>query len=774
MYQSTYSSLKIGYVLFILLFALLFISAFTYLPLFSQFIQKNENYLQKTLSSQASIIANVIQQNDSKKSTAEPLKLQLNRYYENSKLLSGDETLLLFQSGVNNSLEILLKTGAQISISELDMVLPFATEEPNKISKKFNGTHIEFVAYENLAAADENLNNIERQLIIVKKIDLLQTPFANTLLYTLLGIFLMLIMSWILIKIFAKQHYVNSQESLYKDLLQCSHDWIWEVNEQNKFVFSNDEVFHITGYHPENLMEYGFKDLITADTPKKDLSKWQQKVMLKQPFNNIEISIKHHNGNSLFLLLSGQPILNNNDELQGYRGLARDITALRDSHGKHPMEYTDPLTGLYNRQYFIDKLTKLLDKYHQTKQIHSAAVVFIDLEDFKRINQIHSQDVGDEALAQIGERLKTSTPKEHILSRYSGDQFVVLFQASSQLSNKDFTAMLEAFMEKILQTIHPPLVIDNETLQINSSIGAAQIPQDGKTITEILSHADDAKNHARRRGSNTYEFYDLETQRVLDKKIKTSGELANAIDKNELNLYYQLQFTHGKVTGMEALLRWQHPELKKILSASDFMPHIKDKEQIHLIDEWVVNKAAKDIALIHKELEQAPMVSINLSTQRLFSVGLTEIIENAIKRNFLARDTFAIETSENLLAADLKESSKIISKLNQFGVHTVIDHFGTGNMSLANLQSLGISAIKIDKSFIDNITTNHSDLQMCRAIIQLGQSLKLQVIAEGVETDSQKKILLNEGCKTMQGYNFIQPLPLDKVVYLLKHKPELL
>ena len=263
------------------------------------------------------------------------------------------------------------------------------------------------------------------------------------------------------------------------------------------------------------------------------------------------------------------------------------------------------------------------------------------------------------------------------------------------------------------------------------------------------------------------------TNMTINKKIKTAGELDHAIKNNELILHYQLQFNDDKVSGMEALLRWKHPESKRIISAADFMPFIDDRKQIHQIDKWVINQVASDIAKMGRIMTKAPRVSINLSNQEVFSEDLSNLIEFAMKKHFLAGNTLNIETSEDLLTADIGESNKIIQNLKKLGVCTIIDHFGTGNMSLSNLQNLGVNAIKIDKSFIDNITTNHADLEMCRTIIQLAKSLKLQVIAEGVETEAQKRILNAEGCRIIQGYVYTQPAPIDKVIQLLTEHPEI-
>jgi len=290
----------------------------------------------------------------------------------------------------------------------------------------------------------------------------------------------------------------------------------------------------------------------------------------------------------------------------------------------------------------------------------------------------------------------------------------------------------------------------------------------------VLNRADAAMYQAKSRDKNTYEFYAQNTQKEVDKKIKTSGELQEAIKNDDLELHYQFQYKDSCIVGMEALLRWHHPETRKIMCASEFMHDLKDSYQTHLIDEWVINRVAKDVAILNKALPKHIPVSINLSTQEMFESSLPELVEDALKKNFITSHAFNIETSENILAENFKESSKTVKKLEKLGVKTCIDHFGTGYLSLANLQLLPIESIKIDKTFIDNVATNHADLQMCRTIIKMAKSMNLKVIAEGIETTVQRDILTKEGCDMMQGYIFALPMPLEKALTYLKDHLQLI
>ena len=228
------------------------------------------------------------------------------------------------------------------------------------------------------------------------------------------------------------------------------------------------------------------------------------------------------------------------------------------------------------------------------------------------------------------------------------------------------------------------------------------------------------------------------------------------------------QYKGNKIKGIEALLRWHHPVSRKIVPAQEFINELSTQYQTHIIDEWVINQVAKDMATINAQLSQAIPISINLSTQEMFESALPKCIEDVFNKNNVNPRQLSIEVSENILAENFNKTSSTIKRLDQLGVNTIIDHFGTGHLSLANLQRMPIKAIKIDSSFISNIATHYSDLQMTRAIIQLAKSMDINVIAGCIETSIQKDLLVQEGCDVLQGYHFSKPVPLRKTIEFIK------
>ncbi len=777
-----YASLKTGFVLFTLIFAITFVSLFTYLPIYSKTMEQTEQNLREDLKLQSAILSQILQPVVRAKSKrryqqeSEKALTQIQSLWQNLDLQENGKTLFLTRKNPQNNKTEILTTSGDVPLDMQTSYLLSASLYQDQ--ENFNGLHIfRSKSRETVFTVYASLIPDKWGLVIQKKTSLINETFYETLSYTLFAALLVTLTSWLVLRIKTRalEQQEESLEKRYQSLLASTHDWIWETDRKGYFIYSNEQADELLGFYVSELSNININDLFDESIANNSKLIWKQKQMLGDTFNNLEVAFRDKKGRTVFLLLSGYPLFNSEHELEGFRGIARNITDLKTRDQKNlSQERHDPLTGLINRQYFIDQLSKHLDRFKIDKICKPSALLSVDLDNFKAINETFGHKTGDILLKELAKRMQSFESKTNLISRFDGDGFAILVKTEENLSSKAFIEQLERFLKRFIDRLNEPFQSERKAVHIGASIGVALIPQDGKTVTEILHHADAAMYHAKTRGKNTYEFYDIQTQKQVDKKIKTSGELENAIQNNEFELHYQLQFQDKKVTGMEALLRWHHPESRKVLSAGEFINDLKDIQQSQLVDEWVINQVAKDIALIKNNLTQSIPVSINLSTQEIFKSSLPNIVEAVIKKNFISGHAFNIEASENILAENFSETSKTIKRLNKLGVNTCIDHFGTGYLSLANLQALPIEAIKIDKSFIDNVATSHSDLQMCRSIIQLAKSMQLKVIAEGIETTIQKDILNREGCDIMQGYIFAQPMPLQKILNYLNDHPQLL
>lgn len=569
---------------------------------------------------------------------------------------------------------------------------------------------------------------------------------------------------------FKKSANGNSTKSqqLYADLVSQSGNWVWEISLQGQILFSNNQIKDILGYN-EIEIESAIIDQFFADTGNHTNQLiFKQNLMQKKAFHHLEIPLRHKDGHTTYLLMSAFPSEQGKNTV--FKGMGVDISETKKQHDQAiNQSIYDNLTGLINRQHFIDQL----DKHLQRKKIHKepqpSALLFMDIDDFNHIKKQQGEDISNELIKIVTKRMHTHIRQTDLLSRFGDDEFVLLLNSQPTETLSEFNKKLQTYVERLIQSINANITVEDKDYQISISIGIAQLPQDGETVTEVLNHADIAMYEAKSRGKNTYEFFNVNTKALVDKKLKTAGELAKAIDNEELTLHYQIQYSDGQASGIEALLRWHHPVSRKVLSAGEFIKSISDASQIHIIDQWVIHKVAKDMASIQQHAGRLLPVSINLSSQEVMQNTIIDDLTEALKEHKIPTQYLNIEVSENVLADSFNQTSKTIKKLDQLGINTIIDHFGTGQLSLANLQIMPIQAIKIDQKFVEQVASNHSDLQMCRAIIQLAKTMQMQVIAGCIETSIQKDILAQEGCDIMQGYHYSKPLELSKLIETLSN-----
>lgn len=561
----------------------------------------------------------------------------------------------------------------------------------------------------------------------------------------------------------------NKSQQLYADLVTQSENWVWESSAQGRILFSNSEIQKILGYKHQDIENEMLDQFFAETSNHSNQLIFKQNLMQKKAFHHLEMALRHKDGHTVHLLMSAFP--SNLGSKIIFKGMGVDISETKKQQVKTINENIyDSLTGLLNRQHFIDQL----DKHLQRKKIHKepqpSALLFMDIDDFKEIKEKHSEKLSQQLLKVLTKRMQSHIRQTDLLSRFGDDEFVLLVNSHPKETLSEFNTKLQTYVERLIQSINANISIENTDFQIGISIGIALLPQDGETVTEVLNHADMAMYEARSRGKNTYEFFNVNTKALVDKKIKTTGEFKKAITNNELTLHYQFQYAEEQIVGIEALLRWHHPVTRKVLSAGDFIESISDPSQIHLLDQWVIQKVTEDMALIKEKSQILLPVSINLSSQELMQNTIVKDLTLALNKHQIPTQYLNIEVGENVLADNFEKTSITIKKLDLLGINTIIDHFGTGKLSLANLQIMPIKAIKIDPNFIEQVASNHSDLQMCRAIIQLAKTMQMEVFAGCIETSIQKDILKQEGCDVMQGYHYSKPLELNKLIDVLAKK----
>ncbi len=443
------------------------------------------------------------------------------------------------------------------------------------------------------------------------------------------------------------------------------------------------------------------------------------------------------------------------DLVRKNKSLTEQLAAL-EQHAQ-----TDPLTGLLNRAFFEEHFELLLHTAKRNKQ--TLVVVLIDLDDFKKINDTLGHKAGDKLLRTVARRLKDCARKSDVVARLGGDEFVLII---NDPINKQ--AALEV-IARILAEVSSSVQLEHRKHIVSCSIGFSVYPDDAQTRDELLKYADSAMYQAKRKGKGKFHYYSEELQHEIQDRIALESELRDAVDHQDFALFYQPQMDmrNGKMVGMEALIRWQHSK-KGIISPIDFIPLAEEIGLILVIGDWVIEQACEQLAFWRSKNLPLHPVSVNLSVKQLLQNDLAEHIQSSLEKHKVPAELITIEITESLALETAQEQLEVLNKIKQVGVRISIDDFGTGYSNLNYLKKYPIDEIKIDKSFVDDITHDPHDKAIAKTIIAIAHNLKLKVVAEGVETKQQLAILAKNNCDIMQGYYFSQPLPEREMTELLE------
>jgi diguanylate cyclase (GGDEF)-like protein len=409
----------------------------------------------------------------------------------------------------------------------------------------------------------------------------------------------------------------------------------------------------------------------------------------------------------------------------------------------------DGLTGLPNRHLFHDRLKQAVFTQRNTRSI---AVVFIDLDHFKVINDSLGHNFGDEVLRHVGERLQAAVRDGDTVARLGGDEFVLI------LSDQSREDVIFRSMRRLIGKVSEPIVIGERELNITCSAGISLYPQDGPDVQTLLKNADAAMYRAKSQGRNTFQFYTAEMNELANERLSMEQSLRRAIDRDELLLHYQprVNLKTGEVDGVEALVRWQHP-VRGLVLPDRFVPLAEETGLIVPIGEWVLRTACEQ-GRDWKRMGFQPVISVNLSARQLWGGGLVRLVGDVISSTGMS-EHLELELTESMVMHDAENVIATMQALKAIGVRLSVDDFGTGYSSLSYLKRLPLTALKIDGSFVRDITSGGPDEGLiAKAIISLGHSLHLKVIAEGVETEAHRKFLQEHQCDEIQGYLISRPV----------------
>lgn len=482
---------------------------------------------------------------------------------------------------------------------------------------------------------------------------------------------------------------------------------------------------------------------------------------------NGEVWNRRKNGELYPEHLTITAVKNTAGEIINYVGTATDITTSKAAAAEiENLAFYDHLTGLPNRRLLLDRLNQAL--LYSARHDKDGALLFLDLDHFKTINDTLGHDIGDVLLQQVAARLTDCVREGDTVARLGGDEFVVMIEGLNE-QGAEAATQTEDIGEKILTALNVPYLLAGQEHQIGCSIGVALFSDHKQSLDDLLKHADIAMYQAKKSGRNALRFFDPKMQASINARVALEADLRVALKEKQFKLHFQPQVYHNRqITGAEVLIRWQHPS-RGIVSPYDFIPLAEETGLILPIGQWVLETACKQIKAWESNLlTQHLQLAVNVSARQFFQPDFVEQVLLVINQSKINPDKLKLELTESLVLDDITDTINKMQQLQEVGVRFSMDDFGTGQSSLAYLTQLPLDQLKIDQSFTRNIGVKPSDAVIVQTIIGMGNNLGMEIIAEGVETESQRAFLQQHGCPVFQGYLFSKPVPLEEFEPMLE------
>jgi diguanylate cyclase (GGDEF)-like protein/PAS domain S-box-containing protein len=551
------------------------------------------------------------------------------------------------------------------------------------------------------------------------------------------------------------QSALTQSEKKLRNLYDTISDGIVMTDLKERVLECNQRYLEMLGYAEEEIKRASYDDITPAPWREKDI------LIRSQIFSHgyseeYEKEYRRKDGARFPVSVKKWIIRDENGSPTGMWAIVRDITERKKLEDAIRYQaYHDALTGLANRTLFIDHLSLELAQSRRNRKM--LATMFLDLDRFKIINDTLGHTAGDVLLREAAERLKTCVRESDTVARIGGDEFNILL---ADMAHAEHAATIA---EKIISVFKEPFEIGGIELHVTTSIGISLYPGDGENAETLLKNADTAMYSAKDAGRNNYQFYNHVLQMRGFERISMENRLHQAIERGELVLYYQPQMNIGsrRIVSAEALVRWRHPELG-LLAPAQFIPLAEETGFISSIDDWVLHAACAQAQAWKESGHPDLSVTVNLSTRKFQEKDFSERVSQILKKTGLASGLLELEITENTVMQNIDLTVDNVSKLAGRGVRFTIDDFGAGYTSLRHLKRLPIQKIKMDKSFVKDLTTDRNDRAIVSAVIAMTHNLNLRVIAEGVETEEQLSYLRSSNCDEIQGFLFSRPLPADE------------
>ncbi|WP_187808633.1 EAL domain-containing protein [Aquipseudomonas alcaligenes] len=529
------------------------------------------------------------------------------------------------------------------------------------------------------------------------------------------------------------------------------------VTDPAGYIVQTNKTFQrITGYASEAVLDQ-LPAMLTADRQQAGHLNFILAQLNQHGIWEGELWLKRHNGEQYPAWVGITAVQDDDGDLVSYVCFFNDISERKASEQRiHRLAYYDALTLLPNRTLFQDRLHTALQ--HAERHEEWVVLMFLDLDRFKPINDSLGHAAGDRMLKDVAVRLAACVDEDDTVARMGGDEFTLLLQPRNTRAGALNRAISVA--EQILASLAQPFVLQGREFFVTASIGIALAPQDGDELSQLMKNADTAMYHAKERGKNNFQFYQADMNATALQRLELESDLRHALEQNQFQLYYQPQFSgDGKrLTGVEALLRWQHPR-RGLVPPGEFIPVLEELGLVVQVGDWVLEEACRQLKAWHAAQVRVPKISVNLSARQFADGQLAMRISRTLEDSGVPPACLELELTESILMRDVGETLQILASLKRLGLCISVDDFGTGYSSLNYLKQFPIDVLKIDRSFVDGLPGGEQDAQIARAIIAMAHSLNLAVIAEGVETQEQLDFLREHDCDEVQGFLFGKPMP---------------
>ncbi len=579
----------------------------------------------------------------------------------------------------------------------------------------------------------------------------------------------------------AMEAQIKTSEELHRFIVNSSPDLVYMLDRNGCFTFLNERLGPMLGFEMGDLLNRNYTELVDPEYLDIARNVFNERRTGTRAARNVELKLRSSvkrpgsrfsDVQSVWVELAAQgmytdPRERNRQTFIGTIGTIRDISERKEAQEVINFQaYHDLLTHLPNRALLKDRLELAITQGQRNKI--GLAVMFLDLDRFKVVNDTLGHTMGDRLLKAVANRLQSCLRRGDTLSRFGGDEFTLLLP---EIRTRDDVVVIAG---KILDRLGSPFVIDGHELFVGASIGIAMHPEGGDTADALIHNADIAMYHIKSRGKNGYQFFAEEMNNRFSTRLILERELRNGLNRSELEVHYQPQvcLNTGHISGVEALVRWRHPE-RGLIAPAEFLPLAEETGLIVALDEYVQRRAFSDLASWAREGVGDVRLSVNVSAAQLEKEGFVEQFTGAMQEAGIEPGRIKLEITENTLMQDMEVIIPKLKALRLLGARVAIDDFGTGYSSLSYLRQFPINTLKIDRSFVLDIREEEAEgeASIVNAIVAMAQGLKLDLIAEGVENHTQLSYLKAQGCSEVQGYIYAAPMPSDAMLAMLKEDP---